>query len=194
MTFSAEDVIQHIVVAFEKRSLQEGAPIFQSFSSEVDTEAMERLARDTAWIALPHDVLCDNPLALALMTPEAFAWFLPAYMVMSITLYAETDTLTTTLTTCLTPPDDADEAQFAELVEDMRALGVEVDEAEAGSADQDAGVLQLFMERVAVLTEVEKAAVRDYLEYIDATHGTDFPVFGPNQALDRYWRTAAPPR
>lgn len=194
MTFSAEDVIQHIVLAFEKRSLQEGAPIFQSFSSEVDTEAMERLAHDTAWIDLPHDVLCDNPLALALMTPEAFTWFLPAYMVMSITLYAETDTLTTTIMTCLTPPDDADEAQFAELVEDMRALGVEVDEAEAGSADQDAGVLQLFMERVAVLTEVEKAAVRDYLEYIDATHGMDFPVFGPNQALDRYWRTAARPR
>jgi len=194
MTFSAEEVIQHIVVAFGKRSLPEGAPIFQSFSSEVDTAAMERLARDTAWIDLPHDVLCDNPVALALMTPEAFAWFLPAYMVMSITLYAETDTLTTTIITCLTPPDDADKAQFAELVEDMRALGVEVDEAEAGSADEDAGVLELFMERVAVLTEVEKAAVRDYLEYIDATHGADFPVFGPKQALDRCWRTAAPPR
>jgi hypothetical protein len=194
MTFSAEDVIQYIVVAFEKRSLQEGTPIFQSFSSEVDTEAMERLARDTAWIDLPHDVLCDNPLALALMTPEAFAWFLPAYMVMSITLYAETDTLTTTLTTCLMPPDDTDEAQFAALVEDMHALGIEVDEAEVGFADQDAGVLQLFMERVAVLTEVEKAAVRDYFEYIDATHGMDFPIFGPNQALDRFWRTAAPPR
>jgi hypothetical protein len=194
MTFPAEDVIQHIVVAFEKRSLQEGAPIFQSFSSEVDTGAIERLARDSVWIDLPHEVLCANPLALALMTPEAFAWFLPAYMVMSITLYAETNALTTTITTCLTPPDGADEAQFAELVEDMRALGVEVDEAEAGSADEDAGVLQLFMERVAVLTEVEKAAVRDYLEYIHATHGADFPVFGPEQALDRYWRTAAPLR
>lgn len=194
MTLSAEDVIQHIMLAFEKRSLHEGAPIFQLFSPEVDTETIERLARESVWIDLPHEVLCDNPLALALMTPEAFAWFLPAYMVMSITLYAETDTLTTTITTCLTPPDDADKAQFAQLVEDMRALSVEVDEAEAGSADEDAGVLQLFRERVAVLTEVEKAAVRDYLEYIHATHGADFPVFGPKQALDRYWRTAAPPR
>lgn len=194
MTSSAEDVIQRIVVAFEKRTLQEGAPIFKSFSSEVDTEAIERLARDSAWVDLPHNVLCDNPLALALMTPEAFAWFLPAYMVMSITLYAETDTLTTTIMTCLTPPDDADEAQFEELVEDMRALSVEVDEAEAGRADENAGVLQLFMERVAVLTGVENAAVRDYLEYIDATHGADFPAFGPRQALDRYWSRAAPPR
>jgi hypothetical protein len=128
------------------------------------------------------------------MTPAAFAWFLPAYMVMSITLYAETDTLTTTIITCLTPPDSVDETQFTELVEDMRALGVEVDETKAGSAEEDAGVLQLFMDRVAVLTEVERAAVRDYLEYIDATHSQDFPVFGPKQALDRFWRTASPSR
>ena len=194
MAFSAEDVIQHIVVAFERRSLEEGAPIFQSYSSEVDTEAFERLARDTAWIDLPHEVLCDNPLALALMTPQAFAWFLPAYLVMSITLYSETDTLTTTIITCLTPPDKADETQFAALVDEMHVLGVEVDEAWEGSVGEDSDLLQLFMERAAALTQDEKAAVRDYLEHVDATHGADFPVFGPKQALDRYWRTAVPPR
>ncbi|HEU4769356.1 MAG TPA: DUF6714 family protein [Pyrinomonadaceae bacterium] len=195
MTFSAEEAIQHVVVAFQQRRLPEGATIFRSYSSEVDTETMERLARDTAWIDLPHDVLCDNPLALALMTPEAFAWFLPAYLVMSITLYSETDTLTTTIITCLTPPDDDDAAQFAALAQDMRALGIDdVDDSWEGSAEEDAGMLQLFMERTAALTDVEKAAVRDYLEYIDAAHGADFPVFGPKQALDRYWRTAAPPR
>lgn len=194
MASSAEDVIQHIVLAFEPRSLPEGAAVFRSYSSEVDTEAIERLAHDTAWIDLPHEVLCDNPLALALMTSEAFAWFLPAYLVMSITLYAETDTLTTTLITCLTPPDDTDAAQYALLVEDMRALGVEVDAAWAGSVGEDADLHRLFMERAAALSQAEKAAVRDYLEYVDATHGADFPVFGPTQPLDRYWRMAAPPR
>jgi len=49
------------------------------------------------------------------------------------------------------------------------------------------------MERTAALTQAEKAAVRDYLEHVDATHGADFPVFGPRQALDRYWSTAVPP-
>lgn len=191
MALSAEETIQHIVIAFKDRRLPQGAPVFLSYSSEVDTAVLERLARDTAWVDLSHDVLCDNPLAVALMTPEAFAWFLPAYMVMSITLYAQTDTLTTTIVTCLTPPDGADEVQFTELAEEMRALGVEVDEAEAGSVDEDAGVHQLFMDRVAVLTTIEKAAVRGYLEYIDAAHGADFPVFGPEQALERYWRMAA---
>lgn len=192
MAWAAEEVIQRIVVAFERRSLPEGAPIFRSYSSEVDTQEIERLARHTTWIDFPHDVLCDNPLALAFMTPEAFAWLLPAYLVMSVTLYSETDTLTTTLITCLTPPDEADADQFEALVEDMRALDADVHEAPTDSLGADDELLQLFMERAAVLTQDEKAAVRDYLEYIEATHGADFPAFGPKQALDRYWKRAAP--
>lgn len=194
MALPAEDVIRRIVDAFKRRTLPQGAAVFRSYSSEVDTRTIEGLARDTAWTDLPHDVLCDNPLAIAMMTPEAFAWFLPADMVMSITLYAETDTLTTTLITCLTPADDADAAQFRALVEEMRALGVETDEEEAAPLGQVADLVRFFMERVAALTEDEKAAVRDYLEYVDATHGADFPVFSPKQALDRYWRTAVPRR
>lgn len=193
MARAAEEVIQRIVVAFERRSLPDGAPVFRSYSSEVDTQEIERLARNTTWIDFPHDVLCDNPLALAFMTSEAFAWLLPAYMVMSVTLYSETDTLTTTLITCLTPPDKADADRFEVLVEDMRALDADVQEAPTDSLGADDELFQLFMERAAVLTQDEKAAIRDYLEYIEATHGADFPAFGPKQALDRYWRRAAPP-
>lgn len=49
-------------------------------------------------------------------------------------------------------------------------------------------MLQLFMERVAVLTEVEKAAGRDYLEYIDAAHGaarSQNAVAPPNRGSTR---------
>jgi hypothetical protein len=193
MARAAEAVIQHLVVAFERRRLPQGASIFREQSSEVDARAIERLARHTAWVDFPHDVLLANPLALAFMTPEAFAWLLPAYLVLSITLYSETDTLTTTLITCLTPPDAADAGEFEALVEDMRALGADLDEGPTSSLGADNEVLQLFTERAAVLTTDEKSAVRDYLEYIQATHGADFPAFGPKQALDRYWTSAAPP-
>lgn len=192
MAFPAEEVILHIVAAFKQRRLQEGAAIFQSYSLEVDTDALERVASDTAWIDIPHQLLCANPLAPALMTPQAFAWFLPAYLVMSIALYAQTDTLTTTLITCLTPPDDADAVAFAALAEQMHELGVEVDDAWTGCASGDADLLRVFMERASALTRDEKVAVREYLEYIDATHSADFPVCGPKQALDRYWRLAVP--
>jgi hypothetical protein len=189
MARTAEEVIQRIVVAFERRSLPEGAPVFRASSAEVDMREIERVARDTKWIEIPHDVLCNNPLAPAFMTPEAFAWFLPAYLIMSVALYSATDTLTTTLITCLTPPDEVDADQFNSLVEDMRGLDVDVHEDLPSSLGADDELLQLLMERANMLTRDEKAAVRDYLEYIDATHGSDFPAFGPKQALDRYWAT-----
>lgn len=193
MERTSERIVQRIVDAFKPRELPEGDPIFLSHSSEVDMQTIERLARQTDWIDFPHDVLCDNPLALAFMTPEAFAWFLPAYLVVSVTLYSESETLTSSLITCLTPPDEADSRQFEALVEETRALDRDllVEEPRPGSLDADDELLEHFMERAAGLNLDEKAAVRDYLEYIDVAHGEDFPVFGPKQALDRYWARVA---
>jgi len=185
-------MIQRIVVAFKDRNLPEGDPVFQSHSSEVDATMIVRLAYQTTWFDFPREVVCNNPLALAFMTPKAFAWFLPAYLVVSVARYAETDTLTTTIVTCLTPPDEADASTFEALVEEMRALNANIfEEARIGSLGLDDQLLQLFIERVGVLADNEKAAVRDYLEYMDATHGADFPAFGPKHALDRYWARAA---
>ena len=193
MARTSERIVQRIVDAFGPRTLPERDPIFLSHSSEVDMRTIERLAGRSRWMELPHDVLCANPLALAFMTPDAFAWFLPAYLVVSVTRYAESDTLTSTLLTCLTPPDEADARQFEALVQETRALDpdVLVDEPRPDSLDADDDLLEHFMERAARLNPHEKAAVRDYLEYIDAAHGEDFPVFGPQQALERYWATGA---
>jgi hypothetical protein len=192
MTPTPDRIRQRIVAAFSPRGRPEGS-IFESHSDEVDMPTIERLAREGNWIAIPHDVLCASPLALAFMTPEAFAWFLPAFMVVSVASYAGSDTLTSSVITCLTPPDEADARQFEQLVEDLRALDPDLlgDEPAPDSLGADAELLEQFVERAARLTLPEKAAVRDYLEYIDVAHGADFPAFGPKQALDRYWAAAA---
>ena len=189
-----ERIVQRIVDAFQPRELPEGDPIFLSHSSEVDMQTIAGLARQGTWIDFPHDVVCDNPLAPAFMTPEAFAWFLPACLVVSVTRYSECDTVTSTLLTCLTPPDEADSLQFETLVEEIRRLDPDllVEEPRPGALEADDELLEQFLERAAGLKPEEKAAVRDYLEYIDAAHGKDFPVFGPKQALDRYWAKVAP--
>lgn len=192
MDLSPDRITRRIVDAFWPRELSEGS-IFISHSSEVDMPTFERLARQGLSSDFPHDVLCANPLALAFMTPEAFAWFLPAFMVVSVTQYSESGTLTSTVITCLTPPDEADSRQFDQLVEEIRALDPDLlgEETGSGSLGADDELLAQFMERVAPLTLPEKAAVRDYLEYIEVAHGMDFPAFCPQQALDRYWAAAA---
>jgi hypothetical protein len=109
----------------QTRSRQEAAagsiPSF-SPSFEVDIADARSLARQSSWIDVPHDVVRDNPLAPAFMTAEAFAWFLPVYMIVSATQYYESETLTSTLMTCLTPPDPADAREFQALVDDIHAL------------------------------------------------------------------------
>lgn len=188
LTKTAQDTIQRIANAFEDRILPNADPVFQSYTCEVDMRVMARLAHQTTWFDFPGEVVCNNPLALAFMTPEAFAWFLPAYLVRSISPYRGADSLTTTILTCLTPPDAADASTFQSLVEQLHALNADIiDEAEIDSLGPNDRLLQLFLDRASVLDDCEKAAVRDYLEYMDATHGADFPVFGPKDALDRYW-------
>lgn len=190
MVLAAQELIQHIVAAFARRSLPPSISIFQSHSSEVDTTELERIARHAKWIDVGHDLISDNPLAIAFMTPEAFAWFLPAYLVLSVTLHSEIDSLTGTILTCLTPPDPTDADEFGALAADMAALGVDLDEDLPDNLGADERLRQVFSARTAVLTREEKVAVREYLEHLEAEHGAEFPAFGPQQALDRYWRAA----
>jgi hypothetical protein len=189
MAWTSERIAQRVVDAFKRRKLPEGDPIFLSYSPEVDAPAIERLARQGNWIDFPHDVLRENPLALAFLTPRAFACFLPTYLVVSATEYSGSEALTSALITCLTPPDEADSRRFETLAAETRTLDPDVLLEESGpvSLGADPELFEYFLERFAGLNPDEKSAVRDYLEYIDAAHGEDFPVFGPKQALDRYW-------
>lgn len=182
---ASADIIDRIMVAFGPRELPNNVPVFGSHYFEVDTKTLEALARQTPrWADLPRDVLGANPLATAFMTPAAFAWFLPAYMVTSIVLFHETDTLTSSLIGRLTPPDDEDARNYETLA---KQSGQAVDESLLKLLRADDEKVQEFMDRVAPLTQNEKEAVREYLEYIDSEYGANFPASGPKQALDRYW-------
>jgi hypothetical protein len=189
------DTIGNICEAFEHRVLAQDDPVFVSQSSEVDLATFQKMARTTKWRDIPHSVVVDNPMALAFATPAAFAWLLPAYMVVSVSMYAQTDLLTAGILTCLTPPDEADDHLCRQLVEEMRAidpgLADDLPPDDTGAYDE---LARVFMDRAETLTPSEKGAVRDYLEYIEAAHGADFPAFGPRQALNRYWDRQAPAR
>ena len=92
-----ERVVGRIADAFKAERAAAGRSRLFSPSFEVDMQTLESLARQSSWIDVPHDVVRDNPLAPAFMTAEAFAWFLPVYMIVSATQYYESETLTSTL-------------------------------------------------------------------------------------------------
>jgi hypothetical protein len=187
------DTIGKIAAAFEHRVLAQDDAVFMSESSEVDTAAFRQMARTTKWHDIPHSVVIGNPMALAIATPAAFAWLLPAYMVVSVAMHAQTDVLTAGILSCLTPPDEVDDDLFRQLHQETRAIDPELaDDLPPDDFGADEELSRIFMDRAEKLTPPEKRAVRDYLEYIEAAHGADFPAFGPRQALSRYWGRQAP--
>ncbi|MEP9359587.1 hypothetical protein [Sphingomonas sp. KR3-1] len=189
-----KDILARIADAFAERGLPPDEPMFAGGAPDLDAAGLAALAQQGGWQVLPWNALCANSAALAFATPAAFAYLLPACMCASLAHYAKCGALTSMLLTCLTPQDDSD-------IETMAQLERDFEELEPGFLDEDSaswvfardeGADEAFEQRVALLTGPERDAVRAYLQHLDEAHGRDFPVFGPREALDRFW--AAPDR
>ncbi|MBC8100889.1 MAG: hypothetical protein H7Y11_15725 [Armatimonadetes bacterium] len=109
------------------------------------------------WKSLTNQELRYHAASLSFFTPQAFCFYLPAYMIASITGYKLTDILTQSLVGNLTMPTKP-EASIAR-----------------------------FLANVAPLSTMQSKAVLDYLEYTRATHGEDFSDRSINRAINRYW-------
>jgi hypothetical protein len=186
-----ESVLATISQAFAERGLPEGDPVFTAGSPELDSDRLATLARQCRWLDLPGELLCGNSIALALASPPAFAYLLPACMTVSLKRYPECGALTSMLLTCLTPVDESDAETMAGLEGDFERLepGVLEESASPDVFAETEGEREVFAARVAVLTAEEREAVRAYLRCLDEVHGDDFPAFGPRQALERFWDT-----
>lgn len=192
MKSTAKEIINRIRLAFERRELVDKEDVFMSYTYEGDIAAFKKLAYYDSWQDLPQKVLQANPEAPMFMTTPAFAWFLPAYLTISIVDYSRNGSLASGMITCLTPPDEVDASIYDALIDDLR----KVDPALVGESDssvfrENDDQLQRFEDFVNLLNLEEKIAIRDYLLYIDANYSADYPVFGPKLALERYWSIVA---
>ncbi|KTE34622.1 MULTISPECIES: hypothetical protein [unclassified Sphingopyxis] len=186
--------LAEIAEAFAGRGLAPGDPLFAVASPELDQDRFSGFARPGGWADIPWQALCGNAIALALATPAGFAFLLPAAMTASLAHYAECGALTSMLLTCLTPEDAGDAEAMADLERDFEALepGFLGEGAAGGLFGADDAMQRAFVRRVALLSVPERAAVRAWLVALDDRHGADFPMFGPREALGRFW--AAPDR
>ena len=182
------DVLLMINSSFRKRTLPKNYVVFFSDSQDFNKKLLENYVNQMEWYELPSGDIIKNREALAYMNPKAFAWFLPAFIITSMEKYKVSDTLTHSIITCLTPPDKIDALLFKEQLNEMRKTEQYFEETDsAASFGENDLLLNLFEERSNELNALEKAAVRDYLLYIHVNYRNDFPVFGPLQALERYW-------
>jgi len=159
-----EQVISQIRLAFADVTRPEADNIVIGH----DPESVEvRIAFEGKdWHDIGVGVLVPQRMdSLCFMTPEAYHYYLPAYMITGIEVYYDSDLALDSAVDSLTKPEPQDGSYYRK------------------------ESLDTFRRRIGLLSNEQKKAVRVFLEYLDSEHGDDYPIWGPRTALERYWRS-----
>lgn len=130
---------------------------------------------------------------LWMLTPEAFLYFLPAFMHASLQSYASVSVFASELIGALTAPSRADVVEAVDrLAERPSGLCLPQDRTELLRKQQlewfDSGApTAIFHERFDNLTHAEGAAVLAFFVAFQETHGANFPFDELKIAVDGYW-------
>jgi hypothetical protein len=128
---------------------------------------------------------------LWMLGPEAFRYFLPAFLHAALEHYDSLSVFASELVGALTEPSREDVLQS--LDRDVQIpTSIDIRKADLLRAQQlewfDSGTpVAIFRERVDGLTDAEGAAVLAFLVAFKDAHGADFPFDELQIAIDRHW-------
>ena len=146
----------------------------------------------------PADLSLDKVRAevegnLWMLAPEAFRYFLPAFLNLSVEHYDSLRNFVAELIGALTEPTRADVLQAlnyaAQIPGGMGLTSETLRQLRQQQLDwYDSGKpLATYQERIADLSSAEGEAILDFLVAIWDVHGEDFPFNEPRIAIDRHW-------
>jgi hypothetical protein len=149
------------------------------------------LATKTATELSASEIRTEVEGNLSLLSPEAFRYFLPAFMHASLEAYDSVSVFAAELIGALTEPARTDIVEaFDRAAQTPPGLGL-MDAAELRRKQLewfDAGIpTAIFHERFDNLTPAEGAAILAFLVAFQAAHGADFPFGELEVAIDRTW-------
>lgn len=129
--------------------------------------------------------------SLWMLGPEAFRYFLPAFLHAALDHYDTLSVFASELVGALTEPSREDVVQSFERDLQIPA-SIDLRRSEPLRAQQlewfDSGApTAIFRERVDGLTPAEGAAVLAFFVALADAHGTDFPFDELQIAIDRHW-------
>jgi hypothetical protein len=126
---------------------------------------------------------------LWMLGPEAFRYFLPAFMEAALAHYSSLSVFVSELVGALTEPSRDDVVQALDLAAKIPGgLGGSELLRDQQLAWFDAGTpAAIFRDRVEGLTDAEGAAVLAFFRMLSDAHGADFPFDELQTAIDRRW-------
>ncbi len=186
---------QHFFDAFAARLRPSADQIVRaSVSPHESKRVRETLATAQSTELTDHELRTVVEGNLWMLTPEAFLYFLPAFLQASLESYAALSVFASEFLGALTEPSGGDVAEaFDRLARPPAGLGLPAEVAEALRKQQaewsDAGTpAAIFRARFDGVTQAEGAAVLAFLDAFREAHGADFPFNEIGNAVDRYWR------
>lgn len=130
---------------------------------------------------------------LWMLTPEAFLYFLPAFMHAALESYASVSVFASELVGALTEPARTDVLEALDRAAEIpTGLGLPGDMTELLRKQQlewfDSGIpAGVFHERFDSVTNLEGAAILSFFDALRETRGADFPFGELETAVSRYW-------
>lgn len=153
----------------------------------------ELLVTNTPMELSLYDLRTEVEGNLWMLAPEAFRYFLPAFLHASLESYASVSVFVSELVGALTEPSRTDVVETLDRTTRLPSgLGLPNDMTELLRKQQlewfDSGTpLAIFHERFDSLTPAEGGAILDFFVTLQETHGADFPFGELEIAVDRYW-------
>jgi len=176
--------------AFASRPRPAADRIVKSYVHEGDDlrDALADLPREELSFADIRSHVRDN---LWMLTPEAFQYFLPAFMTISLMPGASGSSFVNELVEALTAPTRADILDKYALLAKMPLVGGLTAEMLETIKEQElerfGNTLAAFDDRVGDLTQAEGEAVLTFLETLRKEPAENFPFGELENAIDRYW-------
>lgn len=180
--------------AFASRPRPSATQIIRPVVSHQEGDLLrELLATKTSMELTDYELRTVVESNLWMLTPEAFLYFLPAFLHASLKSYASVSVFASELIGALTEPSRTDVVKALDHVarapselgfpDDMIAL-LRKQQLEWFDSGAPAAI---FHERFDNLTHAEGAAILAFFVAFQEAHGANFPFEELETAVDRYW-------
>src|SRR5258706_231926 len=128
--------------------------VYDNSGAHLECNQVADAFRGRHWSDLPMSFLRSNADSIFFFTPEAYRFYLPAYLLAAIRSFREADIIPDNIVHSLTLP-----------------------------ATERPG-RQRFEARVQEFNEQQRLAIKKFLKFLSSEHARDFPLGDPQIALD----------
>jgi hypothetical protein len=178
--------------AFASRPRPLASQILRPAVSHDGDRVRELLATKTSTELSVYEIRIEVEGNLWMLAPEAFRYFLPAFLHASLESYSSVSVFVSELVSALIEPSRTDVVEALDRAARIPpGLGLPADMTELRKQQLewfDSGTpTAIFHERVDSLTPTEGGAILAFFVALQEAHGADFPFGELEIAVDRYW-------